>query len=128
MSIDKKTASNDLGTIVPEGQHRHKLVYLGRMEGELGGSYPLYQCRECGTSFEMFGGGKYATFYPEWAAERIGEQKETIEFVKDRPRSKIAGRVLGRGLAELMNIPCEPTGTRGFGSLFRGINVDGKKR
>lgn len=112
-----------MSTIASEGEHKHELIFLGRLLGELetkseAGSYPLYQCRECGATFEMFGNGRYAVFQPSMT-QQVTEMKESIKFVKDSPRSKkVSQRVLGRGLAELMASGGQPQ--RGLDKLFNG--------
>lgn len=78
--------------------HKHELIYLGRLRGELGGEYPLYQCSSCGATFEHFD-GSYAVFFPDMTAH-LRDETTSLTFVKDRPRRRPT--VLGRGLNDLM--------------------------
>lgn len=105
-----------------EDHHQHKLVYLGDIRGEVGGKYPLYQCRECGATFEAFEGGKYAVFYPEWTVERATKGQESTKFVsgKTQARKKLGSRALGKSYIQIQSEQA-PAG-RGFAALFGGQN------
>lgn len=111
----KKAA--DTSRVEVEGSHKHKLVYLGALKAEgTSTGFPLYQCRECGTTFEMFENGKYAAMYPEWTVDKVRAAKESIEFVKREFTTKApASRVLGRGLIELQ--ASQPQSSKGFDML-----------
>lgn len=109
-NIDTSKAEKELN-------HTHKLVFLGKLEGEFGGSKPLYQCNECGATFEIFSGGKYAVFYPEWTKNIATSGKESIDFVKKSSKFKgPTNKVLGRSLKDIQNSQNDPG--RGLRSLM----------
>lgn len=76
--------------------HTHQLVFVGRIQGDYGGDYPLYWCRDCGTLIERLSGGD-AELLP------VTAKHHTNAPVKyDAVRLLPMYRRLGTGLAELM--------------------------
>lgn len=114
-------------TTESEEGHQHKLVYLGQLKGEYGGSYALYQCRECGATFELFEGAHYAVFYPEWTRDRATQGKETARYASDKIKPKSWKRIpaLGKKLVEIQSEQV-PTG-RGLAALFGEFNDSEEK-
>lgn len=103
--------------------HKHHLVLLGRLQGELGGDYPVYWCRDCGVVWEVYG-KSYAELVPEYRKEVAGS--DNFEFVRNRPntvRRKSSGSVLGRGLIEINASTTKGTKLQ---ELFFGENKNGK--
>lgn len=97
-------------------KNKYQLVYVGRLQGELGGEYPLYWCRESGTLIERFDGGKCAVLYPAMN-RKVAEKFKGVEYVKEtRTNFRPPDRVLGKGLQELM--VSTPASSKGLAALL----------
>lgn len=81
--------------------HKHSYVYLGNLQGELGGSYPIYHCSYCGTLMENFS-RSVAILVPGLAKTQGVTVEDKFEFSKRKTSGRPQKRVLGRGLVELM--------------------------
>ena len=78
--------------------HTHQLVYVGQLQGDHGGTYPLHWCRDCGALREGLSIG-IAELLPEWTRERARNATcwEYVTSTVIRPKR----RALGRGLLEI---------------------------
>jgi len=84
-----------------ELKHKHKLVLCGSLQGEYGGSYPLYWCNECGMLVELFVQDTCAVMIPSMT-RKVAENARGVEYVPSTRRSAPSDRVLGRTLKDLM--------------------------
>lgn len=84
-------------------EHEHAAVFVGRIEGEYGGSYPLYWCRDCGTLIEIFSSSRAVMSPTMWEAQvKNAKTRFTSEKLPAKKgKSRKAGRALGRGLIEI---------------------------
>lgn len=87
--------------------HQHRLVFLGYLQGEYGGSYPLRQCLDCGATFEDLPVGKMAALYPTWTRERAQAGSESFDYVPD-PKRSTSTLVLGKKLKDILAARVEP--------------------
>jgi len=98
--VDPTKRSVGLLGVLSMGRHIHRLAYVGRLQGEYGGSYELRWCSDCGALYEIYSGGKIYEVLPEMNREEFSNCK--AKFLKRTiPYSKVPAKVLGRGLKDL---------------------------
>lgn len=98
--------------------HKHRLIYVGRLQGEFGGDWPIHWCDVCGAVVEFLRSGKMAFLIPEVSAEMNENfSVKGAEYPKTRSNFKPSETVLGRGLKDLLSRNQGPS--RGLSKLFK---------